>query len=568
MLTSLAIRDVVLVEALDIAFETGIVALTGETGAGKSILLDALGLALGARADSLTVREGAARASVTAVFDLPAGHPARTLATAQGLDAEGDLILRRLVGADGRSRAFVNDQPVSVGLLRELGAALVEIHGQFETQGLLDAATHRCALDAFAGHEALHAATARAHGDWRAAEDAAAACRADLARLAVDAEFLRHARDELDALAPEPGEAAALTERRAILAGGEKLAQALRGALDEIGERKGVVGALHGARRQLERIAPRLGERAGPALAALDRAAAETADAVAELENLARGIDLDPAALERVDDRLAALRALARKHRVEPDGLPALRIEIAARLAAVEDGDARIAALDAVVATARTAYADAARRLSESRATAAAALDAAVAAELAPLRLEKARFRTALTPLEPRDWGPAGRERVTFEVATNPGAPPGPLARIASGGELARFMLALKLVLARGGDARTLVFDELDSGVGGATAAAIGERLARLGRSFQVLVVTHSPQVAARATRHLRVAKRIVRDRASTHVEPLDGAERREEIARMLSGATVTDAARAAADALLDPAAAAAAPGPRRAGRR
>jgi DNA repair protein RecN (Recombination protein N) len=566
MLTGLAIRDVVLVDALDLGFAPGIVALTGETGAGKSILLDALGLALGARADAGVVREGAERASVAASFDLPATHPARARLAAQGLDAEGDLILRRLVGADGRSRAFVNDQPVSVGLLRELGAALVEIHGQFETQGLLDAATHRDALDAFAGHDAQRTATAAAHAAWRAAEAAAATCRAELERAAGEAAFLRHALDELDALAPQPGEEVTLAERRALLAGGEKLAQALRAARDEIDAGKGVVGALHGARRQLDRVAPRLGERAAPAIAALDRAAAEAADALAELEALARGIDLDPAALERADDRLAALRALARKHRVGPDALPALRADIAARLAAIDDGDARIAALDDAADAARAAYADAAQRLSDGRAAAASALDDAVAGELAPLRLDKARFRTVLEPLRPSDWGPAGRERVTFEVATNPGTPPGPLARIASGGELARFMLALKAVLARGGDARTLVFDELDSGVGGATAAAIGDRLARLGRSFQVLVVTHSPQVAARASQHLRVAKRIARDRAATTVEALDGAERREEIARMLSGATVTDAARAAADALLAPAEAAA-PRRRRAGR-
>ncbi|MBM3628050.1 MAG: DNA repair protein RecN [Alphaproteobacteria bacterium] len=556
MLSSLSIRDVVLIDKLDLAFEAGIVTLTGETGAGKSILLDALGLALGARADAAMVRAGAERASVTAVFDVPADHPARAIAAEQGLDAEGELILRRVVGADGRSRAFVNDQPGSVGLLRALGATLVEIHGQFETQGLLDAATHRAALDSFRGLGARASEAARLHAAWRGAAAAAETARAELARAAGDADFLRHVVAELDALAPRPGEERELADRRALLASGEKLAEALRAALDELSAQKGVEGALRAARRQLERLAPRMEGRLDAALGALDRAAAEAADAVAEVEALARGIELDPAALERVEERLFALKAAARKHRVEIDALDETRARFASRLAAIDEGDGRLVALDAAAASARAAYAQCAGSLGAARAEGAAALDEAVAGELPALRLDKARFRTRLEALEERDWGPGGRERVVFEVATNPGSEPGPLARIASGGELSRFMLALKAVLARGGEAGTLVFDELDSGVGGATAAAIGERLARLGRSVQLLVVTHSPQVAARGTLHLRVAKRTERGRAITSVERLEGAERREELARMLSGATVTDAARAAADALLEPPAA------------
>jgi len=556
MLSSLSIRDVVLIDKLDLAFEAGIVTLTGETGAGKSILLDALGLALGARADAAMVRAGAERASVTAVFDVPADHPARAIAAEQGLDAEGELILRRVVGADGRSRASVNDQPGSVGLLRALGATLVEIHGQFETQGLLDAATHRAALDSFRGLGARASEAARLHAAWRGAVAAAETARAELARAAGDADFLRHVVAELDALAPRPGEERELADRRALLASGEKLAEALRAALDELSAQKGVEGALRAARRQLERLAPRMEGRLDAALGALDRAAAEAADAVAEVEALARGIELDPAALERVEERLFALKAAARKHRVEIDALDETRARFASRLAAIDEGDGRLVALDAAAASARAAYAQCAGSLGAARAEGAAALDEAVAGELPALRLDKARFRTRLEALEERDWGPGGRERVVFEVATNPGSEPGPLARIASGGELSRFMLALKAVLARGGEAGTLVFDELDSGVGGATAAAIGERLARLGRSVQLLVVTHSPQVAARGTLHLRVAKRTERGRAITSVERLEGAERREELARMLSGATVTDAARAAADALLEPPAA------------
>lgn len=552
MLASLAIRDVVLIDSLDIGFAPGLVVLTGETGAGKSILLDALGLALGARADAGILRAGAERASVTAVFDVPLQHPARTHASEQGLEIDGDMILRRIVGADGRSRAFVNDQPASVGLLRALGALLVEIHGQFDTQGLLDPATHRAALDMFAGLAAEAAAVAAAHASWKAARLAATAAEDALAAATREAEYLRHAHAELEALAPRPGEAAELGERRALLAAGEKLAEALRGALAELGAHKGVDGALRAAQRQLERLAGRLGDdRLAPALAALERAAVEAADAVAEVEALAQGIDLDPAALERVEERLFALRAAARKHRVEPEGLAALRDMLAERLAALDAGDAACAARARDAAAARETYRLAATALGRARAAAARTLDAAVAEELAPLRLDKARFRTRLVPLDEADWGPAGSDRVEFEIATHPGAQPGPLARIASGGERARFMLALKVVMAREGEACTMVFDEVDSGVGGATAAAIGDRLARLGEARQVLVVTHAPQVAALGARHLRVAKEMTRTRATTRIETLDGEARREEIARMLAGTTITDAARAAADALL-----------------
>lgn len=552
MLSSLSIRDVVLIDKLDLAFEPGIVTLTGETGAGKSILLDALGLALGARAEASVVRTGAERASVTAVFEIAADHPARALAAEQGLEVEGDLILRRVVGSDGRSRAFVNDQPGSVTLLRQLGAMLVEIHGQFDTQGLMDAATHRAALDAFGGNLPLAMEVAAAHARWRAAAEAETAARAERDRAASDADFMRHALAELDALKPQPGEEQQLAEKRALLASGEKLAEALRAAMEELGAQKGVEGALRAAQRQLERLAPRMEGRLDAALAALERAAVEAADATAEVDALARGIDLDPAALERTEERLFALKALARKHRVEVDALAALRESLAARLASIDDGAGVLKRLAAATQTARAEYADRAAALSKARTLASGALDAAVAKELPPLRLDKARFRTRLEPLAEADWSAGGRERVVFEVATNPGAEPGPLARIASGGELARFMLALKAVLARGDDGRTLVFDELDSGVGGATAAAVGDRLAKLGRSLQVLVVTHSPQVAARGMQHLRVSKRMDRQRAVTQVERLDGEARREEIARMLSGATVTDAARAAADALLE----------------
>ena len=551
MLTGLSIRDVVLIDRLDLAFGDGLTVLTGETGAGKSILLDALGLALGARAESATIRSGATQASVAATFELPARHPARALAAEQGLDGGGDMILRRVLGADGRSRAFVDDQPASVGLLRQLGALLVEVHGQFESQGLLDASSHREALDAFGGHGEAASRVAAAHAAWRLASQAEEAAREEASTAARDEEFLRHAVSELDALDPRPGEEQALAAERQLLGGREKLGEALALALADLGAHKGVEGSLRSAQRALERLAPQAAGRLDAALAALDRAAAEAADAVAEVEALRRAIDLDPAALERTEERLFALKALARKHRCTVDELAGLRARLAERVASIDGGAERLARLAAATASARAALISVAQALTRARTEAARRLDRAVAAELPPLRLDKAVFRTRLEPLAEPDPGPHGAERVVFEVATNPGAAPGPLAKIASGGELARFMLALKAVLARTGDAATLVFDEVDSGIGGATAAAVGERLARLAAGVQVLVVTHSPQVAARGAAHWRVAKRVAGGRAATLVEPLDGKARREEIARMLAGATVTDAARAAADELL-----------------
>lgn len=551
MLSRLSIRDIVLIDRLDLAFASGVVTLTGETGAGKSILLDALGLALGGRSDASLLRAGTAQAVVTAVFDLDAGHPACRLAEQQGISLDGELILRRVVSPDGRSRAFVNDQPCAVGTLRQLGALLVEVHGQFDTQALFDPAMHRGALDEFAGLTGSAAEVASAHAAWRAAAAAEAKAREEALRAAQDEAFLRHATAELEALDPKTDEERTLAEQRALLAGGEKLGQAVRAALDELGAHKGVEGALRAAQRQLERLKAPAGGRIDPALAALERAAVEAADAIAEVEALAAHLDHDPAALERAEERLFALKAAARKHRVAVDDLAALRNGFLERLAALDDGGARLEQLAAAARGARDAFAEAAKTLGAARRAAAARLDKAVMAELPPLKLDKAVFRTRVEALAEPEWNAAGTERVVFEVATNAGGEPGPLAKIASGGELARFMLALKAVMARAGAAATLVFDEVDSGVGGATAAAVGERLARLGTTRQVLVVTHSPQVAARGTQHLRVAKRTVQGRATTTVETLDGESRREEVARMLSGATITDAARAAAQELL-----------------
>jgi DNA repair protein RecN (Recombination protein N) len=552
MLLSLTIRDVVLIDRLDLTFPAGLCVLTGETGAGKSILLDALGLALGARAESALVRHGAGQAVVTAEFALGRDHPAGRLLAEAGFPAEGEtLVLRRAVGADGRSRAFVDDEPASVGLLRALGGVLVEIHGQFEQQGLLDPATHRAALDAFGSYAAELARLSETWRAWRAASEQRAAKEAALAKARAEEDYLRHALAELEALAPEPGEETALAEHRSLLLNREKLSQALEGALTELASERGGEHALTAAARQLERLRDKAAGRLDAALAALERAIIETREAVAQLEAAARDMERDTTSLEKIEERLFALRALARKHNLAIDALPALRDDLAARIGALDDGGNELARLARREAEARQAYASAADVVSARRKRAAKALDAAVMKELAPLKLEKARFATVLTPLEEDEWGELGRERVHFEVVTNPGAPPGPLARIASGGELSRFMLALKVVLAKTSPAPTLVFDEVDSGIGGAVAAAVGERLHRLAQELQVLVVTHSPQVAARGAHHWRVKKQQAEKRTLTRVEPLSAEERREEIARMLSGSAITAEARAAAQSLM-----------------
>ena len=550
MLLGLSIRDVVLIDRLDLAFDVGLSALTGETGAGKSILLDSLGLALGARSEAGLVRPGAGQLSVAAEFALPPGHPAAALLAEQGLDAGSELVLRRVVSADGRSRAFVNDQPVSVGLLRQLGGGLVEIHGQFESHGLLDQSSHRTVLDAFGAIDTKSVAVA-----WDAWREAARCCRegaAALARAASEEAFLRHALDELNALAPKPAEEADLAARRSLLMHSEKLIEGMNTAVHSLSGAGEVENNLRMAQRALERVADRAEGKLDPVIAALDRAALETAEALGLLDRISSSIDLDPGALEKVEERLFALRAAARKHGVDVDGLAALRDGMAAQLAALDAGADGAARLAAAEQAARVVYTDAAESLSKTRRTAAQRLDRAVAAELPPLKLDKATFRTRISPLDESQWGAGGADGVAFEVATNPGLPPGPLAKIASGGELSRFMLALKVVLARTSPAVSIVFDEVDQGIGGATAAAVGERLAMLAERLQVLVVTHSPQVAAKATHHWHVAKGAGAGGATVaRVTALGPAERREEIARMLAGAEITDQARAAADSLL-----------------
>ena len=553
MLTALSIRDVVLIERLDLNFGPGLTVLTGETGAGKSILLDSLGLAVGMRAEQGLVREGADQASVAACFSVTHGHAALTLLAEQGVELEDEIVLRRVVAKDGRSRATVNDQPVSIGLLRRAGALLVEVQGQHDQMGLADPAGHAALLDMFAGNEALRRATGMAWSGWRGATSALEAARKQIAEAAREEDWLRHAADELGTLAPEEGEEERLANERQQLQQGERRAEAIASAVAEIAPKDrrspGPAAALRAAARALQR----LGESspAAAALAALDRAEEALAEAETLLTRLADEADADPRLLERAEERLFALRAAARKHNIPVIELPALLGTLRSRLAALDSGTAAVAELEARAVSARAAYAEAARALGESRRNAAGRMAQAVMQELPPLKLDRARFFAEVAPLDEAKWGAAGMDAVRFLIATNPGQAPGPLDRVASGGELSRLMLALKVVLSSGSAVPTLVFDEVDSGVGGATAAAVGDRLARVAAGVQVLVVTHSPQVAARGAEHLRVAKHVAGGRVRTDVTGLDGPARREEIARMLAGETVTEAARAAADSLL-----------------
>jgi DNA repair protein RecN (Recombination protein N) len=551
MLLGLTIRDVVLIDRLSLAFRPGLCVLTGETGAGKSILLDALGLALGRRADAALVRPGAEQAVVSAEFAVTANHPATAILDEAGIatDLSGSIVVRRTLSADGRSRAFVNDEPTSVSLLRALGDSLVEIQGQGEQHGLFDPATHRELLDALS--EGDIGALAQAWRAWHdARRDAEAAAQA-LAASRAEEDLLRHDHAEIEALAPEAGEEDRLSAHRVLLQNAERLGETIRDAVGEIDGEDGALQALARALRRLTRASDRAQGLLDDALAAAERAATETEEVLTALTAAARSLELDPGALEQVEERLFSLRALARKHNVAVADLPLLREKIAERLALIDAGAESAIAREKKAGALREDYIAIAGRASLAREKAAKRLDAAVAAELKPLRLDKARFRTVLTPLAEAEWNEHGRERVGFEVATNPAAPFGPLARIASGGELSRFLLALKLVLAGVSSVPTLIFDEVDSGIGGAVAAAVGERLQRLGASLQVLVVTHSPQVAARGAHHWRVAKLDAQKSAVTRVEELDPDTRQEEIARMLSGSTITAEARAAAASLI-----------------
>jgi DNA repair protein RecN (Recombination protein N) len=563
MLIGLWIRDVVLIEALDLSIGPGLTVLTGETGAGKSIILDALGLATGARADAGLVRRGAAQAAVSAVFAPAPDHPVWELLEDKGLSyaRDEDLVLRRTLSADGRSRAFVNDQATGVGVLKEIGEALLEVHGQHETVGLLDARTHRPMLDAFGGLDAQGAAVASAWEAWRAARAQVEALHRTAQTAAAETEELTLRLAEIERLDPREGEEAELAGERAILGASEK-------ALAEIGTARDVFEGLSsrvaGAVRSLDRARERAlsagasedaaaVKRLAQASAALDRVLIEAQEAEAAVDAAAEAFEFEPDRLEKAEERLFDLRGLARKLGVSVEELPILRGRFAERLRAVESSEHALKAAEAELAATRRAYLAAAEALSAARRAAGDALATAVMAELAPLKLEKARFQVGIEAAPEDRAGPSGLDRVTFEIATNPGAPFADLGSIASGGELARFALALKAALAgRGsGPQPLMIFDEVDQGVGGAVADAVGLRLRRLAGDAQVLVVTHSPQVAARGDTHWRIAKAGEGERVRTVVEPLNAAEREEEIARMLAGAEITEAARAAARALM-----------------
>lgn len=551
MLSRLSIRDIVLIEKLDLDFAAGLSVLTGETGAGKSILLDALSLALGARGDAGLVRHGVAQGQVTAVFDVPGNHPVRALLRDNAIDNDGDLILRRVQAADGRTRVFVNDQPTSVTLMRELGRGLVEIHGQHDERALVDPALHRLLLDSFGGHVGEAQAGADAWRRWRDAEQALARHRAGVEAAAREADYLRASVAELARLDPEPGEETDLAARRALMMQAEKMAAEIGDAQQILSGPQAPSPVLASLLRRLQRKAAEAPGLMDGVVEALDQALVALDAAQSGVDAALRASEFDPQALEKAEERLFALRAASRKHGVAVDDLAQLRDTMAASLADLDAGAGRLEALAREASAARQRYDSIAAQLSARRAAAAAALEGAVGTELPALKLERARFIVQIAA-DGEQRMETGIDHVEFWVQTNPGTRPGPLAKIASGGELSRFLLALKVALADRGSAPTLVFDEIDSGVGGAVSDAIGQRLARLAERVQVLAVTHAPQVAARAGTHFLISKGGGQERVATSVEAMDRPRRQEEIARMLAGETVTDEARAAARRLMD----------------
>jgi DNA repair protein RecN (Recombination protein N) len=552
MLVGLTVHDIVLIDRLGMEFGAGLTVLTGETGAGKSILLDALALALGSRGDAALVRSGAERGQITAIFELAADHPVFALLAANGIDADGTLILRRIQAADGKTRAFVNDQPCSASLLKEIGALLVEIHGQHDDRALIGAEEHRRLLDAFGRLEPDSDEVAARYRALKKLEEETATLRASMEASARDADYLRSSVDELEALSPEPGEEERLADRRQFLMRAEKIAGDLTEAHDLVGGEDSPIPELVGLARRLERKSAETPGLLEGTVSALGAALDNLEDVRRGLETALRSCEFDAGELEKTEERLFALRAAARKHQVQVDDLPAIAAEFSARLADIDVGGGRLRALDAAASAALSAYRVAARKLSERRADAASSLERAVNAELPALRLQAARFIVARDTDE-NAVSPDGFDRVAFHVRTNPGTEPGPLMKVASGGELSRFLLALKVALADRGSAPTLVFDEIDAGAGGAVAEAIGRRLSRLAERVQVLSVTHAPQVAAQAGAHFLISKAEVQrgKRVKTEVSSIEGRARREEIARMLAGEKISDEARAAAERLI-----------------
>lgn len=551
MLSHLSIRDIVLIERLDIEFSNGLSVLTGETGAGKSILLDSLSLALGARGDASLVRHGADQGQVTAVFDVPAKHPARIFLNQNGLEDDGDIILRRVQSGDGRTRVFINDQVASVTLLRELGRRLVEIHGQHDDRALVDIDIHRSLLDAFGGLDSQTEVVREKFKSWRDAEQALNRHRAKVEAAEREGDYLRASVEELDKLNPQIGEEDELAERRAVMMKSERIASDVNEANDLLSGQGSPVPSLASLVRRLERKAPEAPQLLEPVINAIDEALDKLALAQDGIEAAIRAIDFDPRLQEQVEERLFALRAAARKYSVPVSELPALRDKMDADLVDLDAGAEKLEKLEAEAIVAKKAYDDVAIALSAARHETAEHLKAAVMAELPALKLERAEFIVEMTT-DAESRSSEGIDIVEYWVRTNPGTRAGPMMKVASGGELSRFLLALKVALADRGSAPTLVFDEIDTGVGGAVADAIGQRLSRLSSRVQVLSVTHAPQVAARASTHFLIAKSADKsDRVSTSIRVMETAERQEEIARMLAGASVTDEARAAAERLL-----------------
>lgn len=552
MLVHLSIRDIVLIERLDLTLDAGLSVLTGETGAGKSILLDALSLALGGRGDGSLVRHGAKQGEVVAAFDLDHDHPARHLLADNGFDDDGDLVLRRVQNADGRTRVFINDRPSSVALMRQLGLSLVEIHGQHDDRALVDSDSHRTLLDEFGGLEPDASAVGRLYGAWRGSRDALTKHRAKVEAAAREVDFLRGAVEELSDLQPIAGEEEELAERRQVMMRSEKIATDVNDANEELSGPASPIPGLANLLKRLDRKRDELPGLLDEAIERIDTALDALSDAQTSLEVALRNLEFDPRALESTEERLFALRAAGRKYNVPVDDLPELIATMIGDLADLDAGEERLVALEAEVQAARGRFDAAAAELSAKRATTARMLEAAVMAELPDLKLERASFMVTIDTDAGRPDA-SGIDTVEFHVRTNPGTRAGPMMKVASGGELSRFLLALKVALADRGSAPTLVFDEIDTGVGGAVADAIGRRLKRLSGSVQVLAVTHAPQVAARASTHLLISKSDVgeEDRVATRVATIDLAGRREEIARMLAGESVTEEARAAAARLI-----------------
>ncbi|MER9239257.1 DNA repair protein RecN [Mesorhizobium sp. M0633] len=550
MLSRLSIRDIVLIEKLDIDFSSGLSVLTGETGAGKSILLDALSLALGARGDASLVRHGAAQGQIIAVFDVPRNHAARMLLAENAIEDNGDIILRRVQTADGRTRVFVNDQPSSVTLMRDIGRALVEIHGQHDERALVDPGAHRELLDSFGGHLGAARATGEAWRHWRTCEQEFSRHRAKVEAAAREADYLRAAVAELTRLDPQPGEETELAELRAAMMRAEKIASEIHDAQDVLSGPSSPLPQLASLLRRLQRKVTEAPGLLEDVVKSLDEAMLSLDAAQSGVEAALRATEYDPQRLEKAEERLFSLRAASRKHSVAVDDLAQLRDTMAADLADLDAGEERLHALEKQAAAARQAYDITAAQLSSPRHAAAVGLTKAVMTELPALKLERAEFIVEIAS-DAESRMEEGIDQVEFWVRTNPGTRPGPMMKVASGGELSRFLLALKVALADRGSAPTLVFDEIDTGVGGAVADAIGQRLARLANRVQVLSVTHAPQVAARAATHFLISKSGGADRVSTGIAEMDRVARQEEIARMLAGATITDEARAAAERLL-----------------